>query len=140
MVRKIKIALLLFLVPILLGSVVNPVYAQETKDWTQIQTSSGKACVLNGDVATIQGFECLFFNVIQVIVFFAGIAFFIMFIYGGYQYLFSGNDPKKTAVASSTLTMAVIGIVGIIASWLILSLINNFTGLDVTKFAIPGWK
>ncbi len=138
MVKKIKYALLLVLVPVLASTFINPVLAQETKDWNSIPTSSGKACVLKEDVATIQGFECLFFNVLQVIVFFAGIAFFVMFIYGGYQYLFSGNDPKKTAVASSTLTMAVIGVVGIIASWLILSLIHTFTGLDVTKFAIPG--
>jgi len=117
----------------------HPALAQQTKEWADIQTSSGKACVIN-DVATLQGFECIFYNILQVITFFAGVAFFIMFIYGGYQYLFSSNDPKKTAVASSTLTMAIVGIIGVIGSWLIMSTIKKFTGVDVTNFSIPGWK
>ncbi|MEI8067991.1 MAG: hypothetical protein WCG91_03550 [Candidatus Shapirobacteria bacterium] len=112
----------------------HPVLAQ-TKDWSQI--ASTKACSIN-EVATIQGIECMFYNILQVVVFFAGIAFFCMFIYGGFQYLFSSNDPKKTAVASSTLTMAIVGLVGVIGSWLIMSLIKNFTGIDVTNFKIPG--
>lgn len=122
----------------------HPALAQTTKEWKDITTSSGKSCVgtLPGstDVATIQGFECIFYNILQVIVFVAGIAFFVMFIYGGYQYLFSSNDPKKTATAASTLTMAIIGVIGVIGSWLILSLITKFTGVDVTNFKIPGWQ
>jgi hypothetical protein len=144
MVEKFIFALLL-LIPTL-SLIVQPVLAQETKDWKDIDVSAGRGKCVGGDiqgvdasdVATIQGFECLFYNILQVIVFFAGIAFLIMFIYGGYQYLFSGNDPKKTAAASSTLTMAVIGVVGIIISWLILKLIKDFTGLDVINFIIPG--
>lgn len=138
MLKKIKVALLSFLTLIVLASSVNPAYAQDTKAWKDIPTSSTKSCVYDTDVATIQGFECLFYNILQVIVYFAGIAFFVMFIYGGFQYLFSGNDPKKTATASSTLTMAIIGVAGVIISWLILSLIKTFTGVDVTQFAIPG--
>ena len=110
-----------------------PVYAQEI--WT------GK-CVANidnkGNVATIQGFECLFRNIAQVIVYFAGIAFFFMFIKGGFEYLTSGGDPKKTAKATSTLTMSVVGIIGVIASYLILKFIGTFTGVNVTDFIIPG--
>jgi uncharacterized membrane protein YuzA (DUF378 family) len=107
----------------------TPVHAQSA--W------SGK-CVAQGDVATIQGLECLFGNILQVIVGFAGIIFFVMFINGGFQYLFSGSDPKKTAVSSSTLTMAILGLVGVISSYLILSLIKKITGADVTNFVIPG--
>jgi hypothetical protein len=135
--NKIKYFLLLLIVPTFFLNINTPIYAQNTKEWDQIQTSSGKACAVDS-VATIQGFECLFYNIIQVIVFFAGIASFFMFIVGGYQYIFSQNDPKKTAVASSTLTMAILGIVGVIAAWLILSLITKFTGVNVAEFAIPG--
>jgi hypothetical protein len=91
-----------------------------------------------GDVATIQGVECLFFNVLQVIVTIAGLVFLVMFIAGGFNYVLSNGDPKKAATAASTLTSAVIGLVGIIASWLILRLIQNFTGVTVTLFRIPG--
>jgi uncharacterized membrane protein len=82
--------------------------------------------------------ECLFFNVLQVIVIFAGLAFLFMFISGGFKYLFSGNEQKSVAAAGATLTMAFIGLVGIIASWLILSFIQKFTGVNVTQFKIPG--
>ena len=107
-----------------------PVYAQNI--W------SGN-CVSNTDkeVATIQGFGCLFENIAQVIVYFAGLAFFIMFIKGGFEYLTSSGDPKKTAKATSTLTVAIIGLVGVIASFLILKFIQDFTGAKVTDFVIP---
>lgn len=110
-----------------------PVYAQS--DWT------GKCISGSGEnaVATVQGFECLFANISQVIIYIAGITFFIMFIVGGFRYLTSQNDPKKTASAASTLTMSVIGLVGIILSFLILKFIANFTGIQsITEFKIPG--
>ena len=50
----------------------------------------------------------------------------------------SSNDEKAVAAAGSTLTSAIIGLVGIIASWLILSFIQKFTGINITKLIIPG--
>ena len=119
---------------ILASNLLNPVSTFAQGEWKG-------ACVSdvgfsNGNVATIQGFECLFANILQVITGFAGLAFFIMFIYGGFQYLFSGNDEKKVMASSSTLTMAIVGLVGIIVSWLILSFIQNFTGANVTLFKV----
>jgi hypothetical protein len=104
----------------------SPIYAA---DW-------GSACVKDG-VATIQGFNCLFANIAQVIVYFAGLVFFIMFIRGGFSYLTSGGDPKKTAKATSTLTLAIIGLVGVIVSFLIIKFIGDFTGVNVTEFNVP---
>jgi hypothetical protein len=91
----------------------------------------------SGDVATIQDFNVVFQNIAQVIVYFAGIVFFIMFIRGGFIYLTSGGDPKKTAKANSTLTLAVIGLIGVIISFLIITFIGSFTGVNVTEFNIP---
>jgi len=102
---------------------VTPVFAA---DWS-------------GDVATIQDFNVVFQNIAQIIVYFAGLVFFIMFIRGGFSYLTSGGDPKKTAKATSTLTLAVIGLVGVIISFLIITFIGNFTGINVTEFNIPGY-
>lgn len=104
----------------------SPIYAA---DW-------GSTCVKDG-VATIQGFNCLFANIAQVIVYFAGLVFFIMFIRGGFSYLTSGGDPKKTAKATSTLTLAIIGLVGVIVSFLIIKFIGDFTGVNVTEFNVP---
>lgn len=95
-------------------------------------------CVSHGDVPTIQGFECLFANVLQVITLIAGLVFLAMFISGGFKYMLSSNDPKQVAAASSTLTLAFVGLIGIIASWFILRLIQNFTGINVVDFVIPG--
>jgi membrane-bound ClpP family serine protease len=92
-------------------------------------------CV-SGDVATIQGFECLFANLLKVIMGFAGLTFFIVLIIGGFKFLTSGGDPKKMASASSTLTLAFISLLGVIISWLILLFIQNFTGINVTQFSL----
>ena len=112
-------------------SFVTPALAQGAK-W------SG-ACISSVDptVPTIQGFECLFANILKVVVTVAGLAFVIMFIVGGFQYMRSGGDPKAATAASSTLTYAIIGLVGAIVSWLILLFIKDFTGIDVTQFTIP---
>ena len=101
------------------------------------QSKWGSNCVANEDVATIQGFECLFQNILQVLVPIAGIAFFAMFLVGGFKYLTSAGDPKKAAAATHTITMSFIGIIGVIASWLILLFIEQFTGVKVTDFVIP---
>jgi len=59
------------------------------------------------DVATVKGFECLFANIIQIIIPVAGLVFFAMLIIGGFQYLTAGGDPKSFC-RHSTLTKSVI--------------------------------
>lgn len=118
-------------------SLLNPAITQAQTKWE----NQNPKCVgtgSNNDVATIQGLECLFFNVLQVITRLVGIVFFGMFIVGGFQYLQSSGDQKALGQASTTLTNALIGVVGVIASFLILQLINKFTGVKVTIFQIPG--
>jgi len=107
------------------------VFAQ-AKDWTQ----QNPKCVSNG-VATIQGLECLFYNILQVAVSLIGLAFFIMLIVGGFNYLYSSGNEKKIVGASNTLTFAILGLVGTVASWLIFNFIYKFTGINVLNFAIP---
>jgi len=135
MVQKIFISLAFFLFLFL----SSPTLLQaQTKTWDSQTTAYGKTCVLNDDVATIQGIECLFYNILQVIVYLAGLAFIFMFLTGGFQFLTSAGDPKKAAAAGSTLTMSILGLLGIILSYFILRLIQNFTGVNVLEFAIPG--
>jgi len=110
-------------------NIFNPSPALAQNDWEA-------RCVSDG-VATIQGFECLFLRIVQPIATIAGFVFLIMFIVGGFKYLTSAGDPKKASSATSTLTMAIIGLVGIIISWIILFFIQEFTGVSVTKFVIP---
>jgi hypothetical protein len=92
----------------------------------------------NGDVATIKSLETLFTNVIQIVVSLAGVVLFLMFIAGGFSFLFSGGDQKKLEQAKGTLSAALMGLVVIIASFLIIRLISVFTGVtEITKFVIP---
>ncbi|KKU82963.1 MAG: hypothetical protein UY10_C0018G0002 [Microgenomates group bacterium GW2011_GWA2_47_8] len=93
------------------------------------------------DVATIQSLETLFGNVVGVIVQLSVVALFIMFIVAGFSFLFSGGDAKKLEQARGTFTNAIIGLVVVIAAYLILRIISVFTGVageyDILKFAIP---
>ena len=113
----------------------TPTLAQP-KPWTAGLCVGTEGTKFEG-VATIQGFECLFFNILQVITVFAGLAFFVMFIVGGFQYLTSKNEPKAVALASNTLTMSFIAVIGIMLSWFVLRFITNFTGIDVLNLRIP---
>ncbi len=102
-----------------------------------LSPSSIFAADWSGDVATIQDFNVVFENIAQAVVYFAGLIFFIMLLRGGFTYLTSGGDPKKVAKATSTLTLSIFGLVGVIVSFLIIKFISNFTGVDVSKFNIP---
>lgn len=106
----------------------KPIYAQGA--W-------GARCVTD-EVATLQGIECLFRNLLRVITTLAGIAFGIMLIVGGFKLIFAGGDKQKIHGAKQTFTFAVIGLALMIVSWFILLLIQEFTGIQVTEFTIPG--
>lgn len=108
----------------------HPAFAQGTA-WSKIDST----CVV-GDVATIGGLECLFSNILQIIMPLAGLVFFAMFVVGGFKYLTSGGDPKKMASASHTISLSFLAVIGVIISWLILLFIKNFTGVNVTQFKV----
>lgn len=90
----------------------------------------------NGDVATIGSLESLFANLIRAVVVISGLALFIMLLVGGFTFLFSGGDQKKLEQARGTLTNAIIGLVVIVAAYLVLRTIGVFTGIEITKFQI----
>lgn len=88
------------------------------------------------DVPTFASLETLFENVVRAAVSLAVVALFLMLLTGGFSFLFSGGDPKKLEQARGTLTNAIIGLVVIISAYLILRIIQVFTGVEVTKFTI----
>lgn len=116
----------LFPSPFLWGGV----FAAQPEEWI-----SGR-CVVNG-VATIQGFECLFQNILRVLTTVAGLAFGLMIIVGGFKLIFAGGEQKGLQSAKNTLTFAFVGIVLMVVVWFVLRFIEHFTGLPVTKFEIP---
>lgn len=53
----------------------------------------------------------------------AGLVFFFMLILGGLRYLTAGGDEKSTAAARGTLTNAFVGLVIVVAAFLITQLL-----------------
>lgn len=87
-------------------------------------------------IAKLENLECVFKNIVGVILGFAGIAFFILLLSSGFKFITSDGDPKALEGAKKTLTYAIGGFILIIASYLILLLIKDITGVDVTGFTI----
>jgi TRAP-type C4-dicarboxylate transport system permease small subunit len=94
-------------------------------------------CLIDG-VATIQCLVPMFQNVIAALLQLAGIALFIALVVGGYNYLMSGGNPKQMEQAKNTLTYAIIGVVLIVAAYLIILILGNIVGVgNLNKFEIP---
>lgn len=86
---------------------------------------------------TALGLNCLpdfFGNILMAIIPLIGFLAFIMLLVGGFRILTSAGDAKGLQAGKSTLTLAVVGIVLALASWLILLTIENVTGSPVTQF------
>lgn len=80
--------------------------------------------------------EAIFSNVVSVIVGLSFIATLVMLIFAGFKYLTSGGEPKAIQQAHLTVTWALLGILFLAIAWLILQLIQAFTGIDVTVFDV----
>jgi uncharacterized membrane protein len=90
------------------------------------------------DVASFKSLEAVFSNVLNIAVTIAGLILFIMLLIGGFNYLTSGGDPEKLKKAGATIGHALLGFILLIASWFIIKLLSQFTGVDLTTFEIPG--
>ena len=88
------------------------------------------------DPAQLKDLEEIFGRIISVVTGFAILAAFIMLVWGGFKYLTSGGDPKAAESAKNTITYALFGVAALIVVWLILRLISDFTGVNVTEFSI----
>jgi hypothetical protein len=62
------------------------------------------------------------------------IVLFFLLVSGGFKLITSSGDPGKAQAAWKTVTFAIIGMVIIIASYLVIRLIKEFTGVDVGTF------
>lgn len=86
--------------------------------------------------ATISDLGTVFKSVVGYALGLAAIVLFVLLIVGGFKFIMSGGDAKALESAKGTLTSAIMGLVIILVSYLILILISNITGVDVTKFNI----
>jgi len=86
--------------------------------------------------AGLQQIEDLFRQIISVIAGLGFIALLVLLIWTGFKYLTSGGDQKLINAAHQTATWAFLGILFMAIAWLVLQLIQAFTGIDVTFFDI----
>ncbi len=86
--------------------------------------------------AKISDLSEIFGNVVSAVLGFAGIILFILLVSGGFKFITSGGDPKALEGAKKTITYAIGGLILLLLSFLILVLIKEITGVDVTQFNI----
>jgi len=86
------------------------------------------------DVATIGSLITLFQNAVKGITAFSGVVLFVVIVMSGFTFLFSGGDAKQLEKAKNSFTYALIGLIVIVCAYLILQLIELFTGTKVTMF------
>jgi hypothetical protein len=111
-------------------TLVSPVYAATTeaqKCWEGAEMASD-------GVATIQGITCVLQNLLSPIPALIALVAIGMIIMAGIRIINAGSDPKALASAWATFTYALIGLILLAVVWLVLILIKNFTGADVTNF------
>jgi hypothetical protein len=84
-----------------------------------------------GDLGITTNISSIIATGVQLIIAVAGLLFFFMLLLGGFKYISSGGDEKATASARQSLTSAFIGLIIVVASFLVAQLI-------FTLFKIPG--
>lgn len=84
--------------------------------------------------AELSSLPTYFGNILMAMIPLIGLIAFIMVLAGGFKILTSAGDAKGMAGGRQTITLAVVGIALSIISWLVLILVRNLTGVDVTQF------
>lgn len=91
---------------------------------------------MNPPPAGLNEIEKLVSRVISLSVPLAFVALIVVLVIAGIKFLTSGGEAKALQAASLTVTWALLGILFLAIAWLILQLIENFTGIQVTAFDI----
>ena len=64
-----------------------------------------------------------------------GVVFLIYFLLGALSWLTSQGEPEKVAKAQRYITNAIVGLVVIIASWAIVSIIGSIFGFQILNLS-----
>jgi hypothetical protein len=88
------------------------------------------------DVASIMGIKCLLENILTPLPALLALVAVGVLILAGIRLVTAGAEPKAVASAWSMFTWAIIGLILLAVVWLVLVLIENFTGASVTQFGL----
>lgn len=96
-------------------------------------------CDIN-EIAELRDLECVFGNIVQVVLAFGGITLFLMLLVGGFKYITAGGNPQAVEGAKKTLTYAIGGTILLVFSYMIIFIIQQFafpgTGGEIIRFKI----
>ncbi len=90
----------------------------------------------NPGPAGLEQLQQLIQRIINLSVGLAFIVLTLMLFYAGIRFIMSNGDPKNIQAASQTIIWAILGILFLALAWLILLLIETFTGVKVTQFCL----
>ncbi len=82
----------------------------------------------------------LFQRILNLSIALAFIALTVVLFVAGIKFITSGGEAKPLQSAGQSITWAILGILFLVLAWLILRLIESFTGVQVTQFCFgfPG--
>lgn len=87
------------------------------------------------NIPTAQGLVSTALNVLLFVAFVSALIFLII---GGIKWIMSGGDKEGTAKAKNTVTSALIGLVIVLAAWILINVILKFFGLnDISTLQLP---
>jgi TRAP-type C4-dicarboxylate transport system permease small subunit len=78
--------------------------------------------------------------VVELLLILAALIAFIYLILGGIQWITSGGDKAGMEAARNKITHAVVGLIIVGAAWAIMTLVQQFLGVDIignTNLEIP---
>ena len=88
----------------------------------QANTIGGSPCKPFGDLLS---------TVITVMTIFGSLAFVIYFTMGALSWITAGGDKGKIGQAQSQMTQSAIGLIAMVASYFIVSIVGSVLGIDI---------
>ena len=98
-----------------------------------IKGGGGVATRIFGCTVT-QGITCIIVRVLQSLAFVAFIVSVLFVVIGGFRYVAAQGNDEALETAKKTILRAVIGLIIIIASWVLLSIIVRVAQFGETRF------
>ncbi len=100
----------------------------------QAAASAWTGDCVNNDVATITGIQCVIANILSPLPSIIALVAVGMIIFAGIRIINAGSDTKAYGAGWSTFTYASIGLVLLSVVWLIIVMIEKYTGATITNF------
>lgn len=95
------------------------------------QPAGSVGTTVDPSVVPFTNFGRLISNILQVIMFVAGLFFFIYLILGGLQWITSGGDKAGTQSARDRITAAFIGLVIVVGAFAITLIVERVFGIKI---------